>query len=354
MKSGANSKALRCGAFALLVVAFVAGINMRAASHEAARFRVRPASGVETSAHEVGGARAAEKDFRRTQGRGSLPAIARFEEVEGRGLLLRAWVNGAGPFTFALDTGAGAILLSSGVARAARVRVDTNRPARVGGLSGVFAGGGYEGAINSLAVGERENRLPAGRGVVVADVLPPDIDGVLDPAECYPPLGYVIDLPRGELSAFDPRVTPLSPGDVPAGGAVVAWLSDSNANSRRPFVMLSGGRRALLDTGSGFGLALTPDAARALGIAAVAGGRAERDGRVASDVAGRRVTARRIKSSTVRLGPLVLRNVPTDLLSGASAGAPVLLGRDALRPFRLEFDPINRLIRIAPPPHAGR
>jgi hypothetical protein len=40
--------------------------------------------------------------------------------------------------------------------------------------------------------------------------------------------------------------------------------------------------------------------------------------------------------------------VPTDLVSGTEADAPVLLGLSALRPFRLKFDPLHRLIEIAP------
>ncbi len=50
----------------------------------------------------------------------------------------------------------------------------------------------------------------------------------------------------------------------------------------------------------------------------------------------------------VFVGSLALRKVPTDLLSGASTASPILLGRDALRPFRLTFDPLNRLIEFAP------
>jgi hypothetical protein len=66
------------------------------------------------------------------------------------------------------------------------------------------------------------------------------------------------------------------------------------------------------------------------------------------DLGRGRVGARRIAPATVHVGPMVLRNVPTDLLSGASAGSPVLLGRDALRPFELTFDPVNRLVRFLP------
>jgi hypothetical protein len=52
---------------------------------------------------------------------------------------------------------------------------------------------------------------------------------------------------------------------------------------------------------------------------------------------------------TVAIGKLRLRNIPTDVISGAEVGAPTLLGLSALRPFRLVFDPVNRLIEIAPP-----
>ncbi|HYE15872.1 MAG TPA: retropepsin-like aspartic protease, partial [Pyrinomonadaceae bacterium] len=116
------------------------------------------------------------------------------------------------------------------------------------------------------------------------------------------------------------------------------------AGSRRPFVMLSEGRRALLDTGSGFGLAVDASAARALGINA-SGGR-ERAG--VRDLAGGRVEAQRVRPATVSVGPLVLRGVPTDLLTRAQKGAPVILGRDALRPFELTFDPVNRLVMLRP------
>src|SRR5205085_10631069 len=39
-----------------------------------------------------------------------LPATVRFREVTGRGLLVNVWVNGAGPYTCAIDTGAGATI----------------------------------------------------------------------------------------------------------------------------------------------------------------------------------------------------------------------------------------------------
>ncbi|MCA1591209.1 MAG: retroviral-like aspartic protease family protein [Acidobacteria bacterium] len=274
----------------------------------------------------------------------TLPAPVRFRESEGRGLLVSAWVNGVGNFTFAVDTGAGATILSPRVASAARVEVESGgRGIEVGGLSGLSVGGGRKAFPRSLAVGSRENLLPAPRGlVIVAEGLPPDVDGILDPSEAFSPLGYVIDIPNGELRAFDPWLNPVRVANAPPGGAVVQWLTDGG--SLRPFVMLGEGRRALLDTGSGFGLAVNEAAAGALGIP---GGEGRERGST-RDLAGGRVAARRVRAATVHVGSLVLRGVPTDFLLRTEKGAPVLLGRDALRPFEMTFDPVSRLIMFKP------
>ena len=273
---------------------------------------------------------------------GRLPAPARFREVEGRGLLVRAWVNGSGAYTFAIDTGAGATIISRRVAAEARVGMLAGRAINLSGLSGAGGAAGREARLESLAVGEPGNYVPARGLFIVADSLPPDLDGVLDPTESFWPLGYTLDLPNGELIAFDPRVTPLRAA-APPGGATVSWLNE--AGSRRPFVRLDSGQRALIDTGSGLGLALSGQAAQSLGLISGAG-RAREGG--LRDLGRGRVDARRVEPATVRIGALVLRRVPTDLLTGAAADAPVLLGRDALSPFRIAFDPLNRLIRFTP------
>ncbi|MCA1849996.1 MAG: retroviral-like aspartic protease family protein, partial [Acidobacteria bacterium] len=213
----------------------------------------------------------------------------------------------------------------------------------IGGMSSSGAAAGQEASIRSLAVGDRANVLPANGLVIVTERLAPGVDGVLDPAEAYWPLGFEIDMPRGQLTAFDPRVNPLRRDKVmSADETIVPWLLDGQ--SRRPFVQLEGRLRALIDTGSGFGLAVSQDAARSLGIVPRVG----RDHADIRDPGGGNIPARRIGPSTVHIGALVLRGVPTDLLPQARPGAPVLLGRDALRPFRLTFDPVNRLIRIIP------
>jgi len=259
-------------------------------------------------------------------------------------LLVRVWVNDAGPYVFAIDTGAGATILSRRVAGEARVSTNGRRPLIIGGMSGAGSVTGQEVLVRSLAIGDKYNLLPSGGLVIVTERLAPGVDGVLDPTEAYGKLGFEIDLPRGEMTAFDPRTSPLRRNqNLSADEAIVPWLTDGQ--SRRPFVMLEGKLRALLDTGSGFGLALTEETARFLGI--ISGRRGERSADI-RDLAGGQIAAHRISPATVRVGALVLRGVPTDLLANAHAGSPILLGREALRPFRLTFDPLNRLIRIVP------
>jgi predicted aspartyl protease len=271
-----------------------------------------------------------------------LPRAVRLRESSGRGLLVSTWVNGLGVYSFAVDTGAGATIISERVARDAGVALKRGSATVVSGMSGAGSVNAREASLRSLAIGDENNLLPSQGVVVVTGGLPPDIDGVLDPTEAFWPLGYSIDMRRGEISAFDPRTSPLSLNDAPQDGAVVRWLSESG--SRRPFVMLGGGRRALIDTGSEFGLAVSETAARAMGIPGLTG--RDRDG--VRDIAGGRITARRVAPATVQVGSLVLRGVPTDVLSGIVDGSPILLGRDALRPFYLSFDPLHRLILIAP------
>ncbi|HEY0003545.1 MAG TPA: aspartyl protease family protein [Pyrinomonadaceae bacterium] len=271
-----------------------------------------------------------------------LPGTVRFKDGDRRGLIIRAWVNGAGPFDFAVDTGAGATLLSPHVAQAAHVQVKTGRSISISGLSGTGTVAGREAFVRTLAIGGAENLLPAKGQVMVTERLPSGVDGILDPTEAYWPLGYTIDMPQGEIRAFDPAATPLTRTGASGESAVVSWLFDHE--SRRPYIVLSNGQRALIDTGSGFGLAVGAHAASAFGIEAERG--RERGGTF--DLGGGRFSSRRVNPVNIQIGSLMLKRIPTQLLSDVEAGTPVLLGREALAPFELSFDPLHRLIRIAP------
>ena len=263
-----------------------------------------------------------------------VPRSVSFREVPGRGLIVKTWINSAGPFTFAIDTGAGAILLSPGVAEEARVTIKNGRATSIAGLSGTKVPA-RDASIQNLAIGDRENYLPAKGAVLVIGGLPRDLDGILDPTEAFSPLGYVIDLPQRELSAFDPRNSPIRMNEQPAEGAVVPWLREGRG--RRPFVMLDNGDRALLDTGSSLGLAIRDSGSNDRKVPA----------RAVRDVGGGQISTRRVAATTIAIGTLTLRRIPTDLVSGTETDAPVLLGLSALRPFRLRFDPVHRLIEIA-------
>jgi len=253
-------------------------------------------------------------------------------------LLVDVWINGTGPYTFAIDTGAGATIVSSRVAGAAGASGTAGRSHRIVGLSGVSnERTASEIKVRSLAIGDRDNLLPATGAILTADILPIGIDGVLDPTESYSPLGYVIDFPRNSISGFDPVQDPLRANSPPVDGTVVSWVRD--AGGRRPYVLLDDGRKALLDTGSEFGLALRDNSRDA--------GRPSSN-RPVRDLGGGALSARRVAPLTVAVGALALERIPTDLVSGLSSTAPILLGRAALRPFRLSFDPLNRLIEIAP------
>jgi hypothetical protein len=190
--------------------------------------------------------------------------------------------------------------------------------------------------VQTIALGDSHNSLPARRTeVLVSSGLPRDLDGLLDPNDAFGQLGYSIDIPHQELSFFDPHESALSTRSQPAGGAVVSW--QEQGNSRRPFVTLSTGEQALIDTGSSLGFAVRDSGPPSM---------ASRSSAV-HDVGGT-VSTHRVAPRTVSIGALVLQNVPTDIISGATSDAPVLLGLNALRPFRLRFDPLHRLIEIAP------
>jgi hypothetical protein len=204
----------------------------------------------------------------------------------------------------------------------------------VAGLSGASSNA-HQVSIQNLAIGDRENFLPGKGEVMVTSGLPRDLDGILDPTEAFSPLGYVVDIPRHELSAFDPQATPVRMNSQPEEGTVVPWLRERHG--RRPFVQLDNGDRALLDTGSGLGLAIRESAQSDRETAASV-----------RDIGGGSISARRIAARTISIGSLTLRRIPTDVVSGTEADAPVLLGLSALRPFRLRLDPVHRLIEIAP------
>jgi len=257
-------------------------------------------------------------------------APIRLRDERGRGLLAQGWINGAGPFTFVIDTGAGVSLISRSVVDRARLSVAKSRRSLVGGFSTSPISSDQESRVSGLALGRAGNNVPGSFTAAVVNSLPGGIDGVLDPTDVFRPYGYSVDLPNNELRVFDTAAYRLRVTDVPKDGAVVRWVGND-----RPFVRLSDGRLALLDTGSALGLALN-QGSRVTGS------------KVTHDLGGGSFNSRRIEPQTVSIGPLVLNKVPTDLLTGVAPGTPIILGRGALFPFKITFDPASKLIAFEP------
>jgi hypothetical protein len=272
------------------------------------------------------------------QGSAGFVAPIRLRDDRDRGLTATAWINGAGPFTFAVDTGAGVSLISRSVVERARLTITKSRRPLVGGLSTAPIASNQEARLSGLSLGTPNNRISTNAVAAVVPNLPGSIDGILDPTDVFSPLGFSVDLPQRQLRVFDTKTEGLRLSQVPRGGAVVRWVRE--AGNGRPFVRLSDGRLALIDTGSGFGLAVT-DARTSVG---------RNHGEVNSrtDLGGGRVQSHEVAPQTVSIGTLVLRNVPTDVLTGVAPETPLILGRRALFPFKITFDPVARLISFEP------
>jgi predicted aspartyl protease len=257
-------------------------------------------------------------------------------------MLVRAWVNGTGPFDFVFDTGAGATIISTAVARAAGVETRPGGPVTLGGMSGARPVAAERATIRHLALGDEDRDVPTRGLALVVGELPTGVDGILDPTEAFAPLGFAIHFGSREVRLFDPVSSPVRADEPPPDGAVVDWLRD--ASDLRPYVRLNGSRLALVDTGSGLGFALPEREAGRFGV------EFSRDDRPTAmrDIAGGTTWVRRVRPITVELDGLTLGSVPTDVITGTGPDHPLLLGRDALRPFEVVFDPVNRLIAFVP------
>jgi len=257
-------------------------------------------------------------------------APVHLKDERERGLLAQGWINGAGPFVFVIDTGAGVSLISRNVAAQARLAVTKSRRTLVGGLSTSPIASNEETRVAGLALGQRDNNVRGSFTAAVVANLPGSIDGILDPTDVFRPYGYSVDIPNRELRVFDTSAQRLRVTDVPKDGAVVRWVGND-----RPFVRLSDGRLALIDTGSMLGFALNEP------------GRVEGSNHI-NELGGGSVQSRRVAPQTVSIGTLVLNKVPTDMLTGVAPGTPIILGRGALFPFKITFDPSSHLIAFEP------
>ena len=266
----------------------------------------------------------------------TIPAPIRFREDRSAGLLVTGWINGSGPFTFAVDTGAGVSLISRDVVQRAKLTIGKSSKSIIGGLSQAPITSIGEARSTQIAIGVQTNVVPGKPLLTIVNALPGGVDGILDPTDLFDDLAYSIDLPNRQILAFDSRTNGLNIKQTPKDGAIVRWVRQRGGN--RPFVRLGDGRLALLDTGSGFGLAVSNKKA-------VRGSNSQRN---VNDLGGGTVQSSSINPLTVSIGSLVLRDVPTDLVEGAASDTPIIIGRRALYPFKLTFDPQAQLIAFEP------
>lgn len=262
-------------------------------------------------------------------------APIRLKDERERGLLAQGWINGAGPFVFVIDTGAGVSLINRNVVAQSRLQVTKSRRALVGGLTTSPIASDQETRVSGLALGQRNNNMPGSFNAAVVGNLPGAIDGILDPTDVFKPYGYSVDIPNRELRVIDTGAQRLRVDEVPRGGAVVRWVRETGND--RPFVKLGDGRLALIDTGSTLGFALN-EPRRVTGSNHI----------ITHDLGGGAIQSRRVTPQTVNIGTLVLNKVPTDVLTGVAPGTPIILGRGALFPFKITFDPAARLIAFEP------
>src|SRR3954447_20836947 len=96
-------------AFCAASVFLIAGWSIWAVPYERAAHIASPVGNAEQKSRP-------SQAFGQQSQRASLPGTVRFREVPGRGLLIRTWINGAGSFDFAIDTGVGTTLISERIA----------------------------------------------------------------------------------------------------------------------------------------------------------------------------------------------------------------------------------------------
>ena len=169
----------------------------------------------------------------------------------------------------------------------------------MGGISGAASTKAFRTRLSSVAIGNRSNLLDSNQSALIIDNLPAGVDGILDPTSAYQPFGYSIDLPNHEIAAFDPSEHLMSLANKPEGGTVVRWLD--RGSGRRPFVKTGDGRIALIDTGSGFGLAVSD----AGGVLSNRSGKPQ-----IRDLGSGRVSSERVNPTTVSIGDLTCEEFP--------------------------------------------
>src|SRR5688500_20023145 len=171
------------------------------------------------------------------------PGPARFRVEKERGLLLQVWINGRGPYLFAVDTGAGMNVISQRVVTAAGLPTRTVPTTIIGGLSNARSFSNREAILDRIALDGRANTLPSKQTALIVKNLPPDLDGILDPTEAFAPFGYSIDLPNEQIDAL-PAGSIHPDTRLPDEVVIFPWVRTDTVNL--PVVLFDAGHTAFV------------------------------------------------------------------------------------------------------------
>jgi hypothetical protein len=104
------------------------------------------------------------------------PLPAHFRVQKETGLLVRVWLNGSGPYIFAIDTGAGLNVITERAAGESRLPVRSVRPTLMGGLTVARISSSREAVVGQMAVGDRSNSLTSQKTALIVPSLAPGVD----------------------------------------------------------------------------------------------------------------------------------------------------------------------------------
>lgn len=261
-------------------------------------------------------------------------------------ILLPVEVNGAGPFQFILDTGAGTSLLSTALGQKLGVQI-------VGKKEGQSAGGAVSVAlakVNSLAVGSVE-LTDVDVGLVdlghIGQTVGAEIDG---------DLGYnflkhfrmTLDYRNSEVTLEDPRRFEWI-GQSPAVTEVAMRLAspakplilvDVHANGRGPF-------QFAIDTGTST-TAITPELAKQLGVASSPIGPATTGG-AQVEVRGGALQSFQLGGARIDHLGVVVADFFAMLSSAVGAKLDGIVGYNFLRHYKVALDYPNETLSLFTP-----
>jgi predicted aspartyl protease len=261
-------------------------------------------------------------------------------------ILLPVQVNGAGPFEFILDTGAGTSLLSSELGRKLEIEV-------LGSKEGQSAGGAVSvslARVNSLAVGSAKlDNVDV--GLVDLSHIGQAVGATLDGDLGYNFLKHfriTIDYRKSEIRLDDPKRFELTGRSTAvtevamrlASPAKPLLLLDVHANGHGPF-------QFALDTGTST-TAITPELAKQLGVASSPVGPATTGGAQVNVTAGV-LPSFQVGGARIQDFSVIVADFFAPLSQALGAKLDGIVGYNFLRNYKVVLDYPNEILSLFTP-----